>query len=92
MSPKRLRRRHSLCSGPTSDVHVLAEGIVTDGINGNAAWSPDGTRLALSVSVAEGDVRADPGLWLYSRDGGEPIHLVSEFQVRVSNGAWQPLP
>jgi hypothetical protein len=58
---------------------------------GGGAWSPDRTRIAVSLEGAADDPRLVPGLWIYPLDGSEPIHLVSAFQVRVSNGAWQPL-
>ena len=74
---------------PSGEVHVLAEGIVADGIIGDGAWSPDDTRLAVSVLVAEGDERADSGVWLYSREGGEPT-LLTTLRVQVTLGAWQP--
>jgi hypothetical protein len=78
---------------PSGEIHVLGTRLFPpSNAVGGGAWSPDGTRIAVSLEGVEDDPRLVPGLWIYSLAGREPTHIISAFQVRVSNGAWGPLP
>ena len=78
---------------PSGEIHVLGTRLFPPfNAVGRGTWSPDGTRIAVSLEGAADDPRLVPGLWLYSLAGGDPIQLVSTFTVRVSNGAWGPQP
>ena len=56
---------------------------------GSGAWSPNGSRLAVSIQPGPG--AAMTGLWLYALDGSEPTQ-VSSLDLWLTNGAWQPVP
>ena len=50
------------------------------------AWSPDGRFIAVRrASTGRGGGGAGPGLWMYSRDGGEGVQLVGS---DYSGAAW----
>ena len=77
---------------PSGEIRVLGTRLFTFGAFGSGAWSPDGTRIAVALEGAEDDPQLVPGLWLYTLAGAEPTHLISDFQVRLGNTAWGPLP
>lgn len=50
------------------------------------AWSPDGRFIVVRrASTKRGGGGSDPGLWMYSRDGGEGIQLIGS---TYSGAAW----
>ncbi len=73
---------------PSGVDHVLPRIHTRDHI-GTGAWSPNGSRLAVSIQAVPG--AAKTGLWLYALEGGEPTQ-VSTLDLWLTNGAWQPLP
>jgi WD40 repeat protein len=74
---------------PSAEDQVLERGIrAGNQVVGSGAWSPNGSRLAVSIQRGPGAAR---GLWLYAVDGSEPTH-VSTLDAWLTNGAWQPVP
>lgn len=75
---------------PSGVDHVLERRIrAGDQVTGTGAWSPNGSRLAVSIQAGPGAPRT--GVWLYALDGSEPTQI-STLDVSLTNGAWQPVP
>ena len=75
---------------PSGVDHVLEQRIrAGNQVVGTGAWSPNGSRLAVSIQAGLGDPRT--GVWLYPLDGSEPMQ-VSSLDVSLTNGAWRPMP
>lgn len=74
---------------PSGVDRVMEKRIRAEDQVGTGAWSPNGSRLAVSIQAGPGAPRT--GLWLYALDGGEPTQ-VSTMDLWLTNGAWQPVP
>jgi hypothetical protein len=75
---------------PSGEDQVLERRIrAGNQVVGSGAWSPNGSRLAVSIQPGPGAPMI--GLWLYALDGSEPTQ-VSTLDLWLTNGAWQPVP